>query len=203
MPQLWLLAGGNGAGKSTFYKQFLAHKGIPFVNADIIARSLFPDNPEEHSYQAAAEAEIARNRYVEAGTSFCFETVFSHPTKIDFVGKAKAAGYTVILVFIHVTDSTLNQARISQRVMEGGHDVPADKVKSRIPRTLEHVATAIPLCDRVMVYDNSSRDEPFVRVASIAQGKPPTVYIDPPLPDWLTTLIPWLHTVPQQLTSWD
>ncbi|MEK7301986.1 MAG: AAA family ATPase, partial [Pseudomonadota bacterium] len=51
--QLWLLAGGNGAGKSTFYRTRLAPKGMPFVNADIVAKLLYPHAPESHSYDAA------------------------------------------------------------------------------------------------------------------------------------------------------
>jgi predicted ABC-type ATPase len=51
--QLWLLAGGNGAGKSTFYRTQLAPRGLPFVNADILAQQLFPHDPENHSYEAA------------------------------------------------------------------------------------------------------------------------------------------------------
>ena len=91
--QLWLLAGGNGAGKSTFYKNWLQPLGLPFINADLIAKDLFPASPEEHSYQAALIAEQMRSNLIEEGQSFCFETVFSHPSKIDFVGKAKALGY--------------------------------------------------------------------------------------------------------------
>ena len=59
--QLWLLAGGNGAGKSTFYRTQLQPLGMPFVNADNIAREVFPDHPEAHSYEAAAIAENMRN----------------------------------------------------------------------------------------------------------------------------------------------
>jgi predicted ABC-type ATPase len=51
--QLWLLAGGNGVGKSTFYRTQLETRGIPFINADILARQLFPETPEQHSYEAA------------------------------------------------------------------------------------------------------------------------------------------------------
>ena len=101
-PQLWLLAGGNGAGKSTFYHQFLEPLGIPFVNADIIAKKIFPKSPEERSYDAAKIAEKLRANLLQEARSFCFETVFSHPSKIDFVGHAKALGYEIILVFIHL-----------------------------------------------------------------------------------------------------
>ncbi len=169
--QLWLLAGGNGAGKSTFYRISLQPKGIPFVNADLIAKELFPDNPEASSYEAAIIAEQMRSRLLAEGKSFCFETVFSHPSKIDFVAQAKANGYEVILIFIHLELVPLNQARISQRVSEGGHSVPEDKVASRIPRTLHNVRQTLPLCDRAYLLDNSSAKNPFRQIACIHEGK--------------------------------
>ena len=79
--QLWLLVGGNGAGKSTFYRTRLASLGLPFVNADDVARQLFPDAPEARSYDAARVAEELRLQLVREGRSFCFETVFSHNRK--------------------------------------------------------------------------------------------------------------------------
>jgi len=165
--QLWLLAGGNGSGKTTFYRTQLEPLGIPFINADNIAKKLYPESPEAHSYEAAAIAEELRYDLLHQGQTFCFETVFSHPSKIDFIAKAKALGYEVILVFIHLSCSELNKARITQRVLEGGHFVPDDKVVSRIPRTINNIKTAITLSDQAHLLDNSSVDKPFQRVATI------------------------------------
>ncbi|KZY30376.1 MULTISPECIES: AAA family ATPase [unclassified Oleiphilus] len=185
--QLWLLAGGNGAGKSTFYRTQLQPRDLPFVNADNIARQVFPDAPEAHSYQAAAIAERLRNELLEEGRSFCFETVFSHPSKIDFVGKAKAHGYEVIIVFVHLSTPELNKARIQQRIEEGGHAVPEDKVVSRIPRTMQNIKTALVLADKAYLLDNSDYLKPFDLVAQITQGlvtkKANT------LPDWARFLL--------------
>ena len=168
--QLWLLAGGNGAGKSTFYRTRLAPLGIPFVNADLIAAELFPDAPEAHSYKAAQIVEEIRDNLLLAGRSFCFETVFSHPGKVDFVGKAKALGYQVILVMIHLESTGLNKARVAQRVEAGGHDVPDEKIETRIPRLLRLIKSVIPLCDYVYLLDNSRAENPFIRVVTIRDG---------------------------------
>ncbi len=169
--QLWMLVGGNGAGKSTFYAHYLAPRGMQFVNADLIAKNLDNEHPEATSYKAASVAESLRHSLLLQGASFCFETVFSHPTKIDFLAKAKAAGYEVILVFIHLISDELNQARVSQRVSEGGHDVPPNKIISRIPRTLENVRKALPLVDQTHILDNSSADSPFEQVARLKDGE--------------------------------
>ncbi len=185
--QLWLLAGGNGAGKSTFYRMALEPHGIPFINADVIARQLDPAHSEAVSYEAARIAETLRGILLQQGRSFCFETVFSHPSKIDFTAQAKAQGYEVILVYIHLQHPQLNQARVVQRVSEGGHPVPAEKIVSRLPRTLQHVRTALPLADRVQVYDNSSRSEPFIPIASLREGA--LTHTADPLPDWAAELL--------------
>lgn len=184
--QLWMLVGGNGAGKSTFYYQMLQPLGIPFINADLIAKAVFPDDPEGRSYEAAKIAETMRLEQLRAGHSFCFETVFSHPSKIDFMAQAKALGYQLIMVVIHVGSTELNLARISQCVADGGHNVPADKVEARIPRMLEHVRIAIPLCDQVRVLDNSRLDAPFRLVLTI-KGAVRTAHISP-LPQWAARL---------------
>ena len=100
--QLWVLAGGNGAGKTTFYNLHLAKYGIKFVNSDLIAINIDPENPEGSSYHAATVAAKIREDLISGGVSFCFETVFSHESKIDFIAQAKANGYKVILVYIHL-----------------------------------------------------------------------------------------------------
>ncbi len=187
MKQLWILVGGNGAGKSTFYRLMLKPLGIPFVNADQIAREIYPDDPEGNSYNAAKIAEQMCKEQIQAGNSFCFETVFSHPSKIDFLGRARALGYQIILVLIHLEHTDLNKARISQRVSEGGHNVPDEKVEQRIPRTLAHVKKAIPLCDQVRILDNSRSDYPFTPVVSIIGGQTTRHFY--PLPEWIRTLV--------------
>ncbi|MFM9099971.1 MAG: zeta toxin family protein [Cyanobium sp.] len=186
-PQLWMLVGGDGAGKSTFYRLMLQPLGLPFVNADLLARAAFANEPEAHSYQAAQLAERQRLRLLQDSVSFCFETVFSHPSKIDFIGRAKALGYQVILVLIHLESADLNQARIASRVSEGAHCVPADKVISRIPRLLEQVQASIPLVDVLRVYDNSSALDPFQPVLSISDGR--YTFQRDPLPDWAAALL--------------
>lgn len=185
--QLWLLAGGNGAGKSTFYREFLAPRGLPFVNADLIARKLAPDRPEDHAYQAAKLAERMRYDLLRRGLSFCFETVFSHPSKIDFLAEAKALGYETVLVFIHLENDELNQARVAQRVAEGGHSVPAEKLVRRIPRTLTHIRQALPLADMARIYDNSSAERPYQTIATLSQGD--LIQYADPLPDWAMVLL--------------
>ena len=185
--QLWVLAGGNGAGKTTFYNLYLAKYGIKFVNADSIAKDYDPDNAEDLSYHAATVAAKIREELISQGVSFCFETVFSHESKIDFIAQAKANGYKIVLVYIHLFDSSLNEARVKQRVSEGGHNVPAEKIHSRIPRTLKHIKTALSIVDEARILDNSSKDDPFQQIIVMTAGNY-EVKVDP-LPGWARDLL--------------
>lgn len=168
--QLWLLTGGNGVGKSTFYYIFLESKGIKLVNADLIAKEVNPENPEKFSYEAANLANQLMDDLLNHGISFCYETVFSHVSKIDRVAKAKALGYEIILVYIHLDTPELNEARVQQRVTEGGHNVPADKIHNRIPRTMKHIAKVLPLVNEARLLNNSSRNNAFQPVATVKLG---------------------------------
>lgn len=170
-PELWSIVGGNGAGKSTFYKNFLKPQGIPFINADVVAKELDPENPEAASYDAAIIAGQQREKAIRERQNFCFETVFSHESKIDLLAHARAAGYEVNLVVIYLADPQLNKARVKQRVADGGHDVPEDKIESRIPRTHNNIAVAVDLCDSIYILDNSSYDNPFKRIATKENGE--------------------------------
>lgn len=182
-----MLAGGNGAGKSTFYREFIAPLGIPLVNADQYARALWPDDPEKHSYEAAAIAERERNRQLLLNATFCFETVFSHPSKIDFIAQAKARGYEVKMFYIHLASPSLNEARVAMRVSEGGHAVPRDKILDRIPRTYQNVKASLALVDELHLFDNSSAEAPFTPVASWIESH--WKLIEAPLPGWAEAIV--------------
>lgn len=180
--QLWILAGANGAGKSTFYRLFLKSRGINLINADIIARAINPVNQGSASYKAMILTERLRDDLLLQGISFCFETVFSHPSKIDFLARAKSLGYHIVLVYIHLETPQLNEARVHQRVAEGGHHVPPQKTRSRIPRTMRHIATVLPLIDEARLLDNSLFDAPFRKIAVIEHGA--LTESVTPLPGW-------------------
>lgn len=184
-PQLWLLVGGNGAGKTTFHRESAALSDLPFVNADLIARTLSPHAPELAIYEAARAADDLRHRYLAEGETFCAETVFSHPSKVDFVREAKRHGFEVNLVYIHL-ETDLHVARVIQRVSIGGHDVPAHKIRPRVSRLRANVKAALPLCDSVAFYDNSDSDRPFDLVLTVRAGRVAPNRL--PLPTWATEM---------------
>ena len=100
----------------------------------------------------------------------------------------KEEGYEVILVYIHLQSTQLNEARVRQRVIEGGHDVPAEKIHGRIPRTVQYVAAALPLVDEARLLDNSLGDDPFRQVAIVRKGV--CVWATEPLSAWVRRILP-------------
>jgi predicted ABC-type ATPase len=115
------------------------------------------------AYQAANLADAARRDLLKRGLSFCIETVFSDPVgdKVQFLKDAQSAGYSVIGVFITLSDPALSTARVAQRVGRGDHDVPDDKLASRFERTARNIQAALRLVDVGLLIDNSSAETPY------------------------------------------
>jgi predicted ABC-type ATPase len=183
-PLLVAVTGPNGAGKTTFYHAHLKPAGLRFVNADVLAHEL-----DMESYAAARVAGTLRSALVEQGESFVFETVFSDPVgdKLAFLKDAAARGYTVILCFIGISGSEVSEQRVAMRVSQGGHDVPADKLITRYPRTLANLQAAIRELPNVWVFDNDDLREPFRKVAVFEQGR--RIFEGNPAPKWLRSIL--------------
>lgn len=184
MKRLDLVVGSNGAGKSTFIELTLAPL-LPrsvYVNADEIAKRRWPDDPAGHSYEAARIAADTRAKLIELGESFIAETVFSHPSKLDLLDAAHAAGYTVILHAVLIPEN-LAVLRVQHRVQAGGHDVPESKIRQRYQRLWDLVADAASRADEATLYDNSAVRGPRV-VAQLAAG---VVVGTPGWPAWTPT----------------
>lgn len=178
-PTLYLLAGPNGAGKTTFYETVVGPAtALPFVNADLIAAERWPDDPLAHGHDASRLAATVRDRMLADRRSFITETVFSHPSKVELVEQAATAGY---LVHLHVllVPVELSVARVAQRVAEGGHDVPVDKIRQRHQRLSTHVAAAIGHTYEACLWDATGPR--FVRIARFLYGQ--AVEVDD-LPAW-------------------
>lgn len=181
MNRLDLVAGPNGAGKSTFIELTLAPllAGSVFVNADEIAKQRWPNDPTAHAYDAALIAAETRAKLIELGRPFIAETVFSHPSKLELIDTAHAAGYTVVLHVLLIPEE-LAVARVAYRVAAGGHPVAQNKIRERYHRLWALVAEAILRCAQATVYDNSGRKGPRI-VAQMTEG---FIVGSPAWPDW-------------------
>ena len=101
-PQLVVIAGSNGAGKTTFYEAYLDAVPLPFVNSDRIAKQIAPDDPAHVAYEAARIADQVRRSLLDERRSFIMETVFSDPEgdELAFLREATDAGYAVVLLLV-------------------------------------------------------------------------------------------------------
>lgn len=190
-PVLLVIAGPNGAGKTTVTTRLRSERwsdGVEYLNPDDVARDRFGDwNSPAAVLEAAKWTTARREELLAARQGIAFETVFSAPDKVDFVGRAKAAGYFVRVFFIGTSNPRINAARVADRVLQGGHTVPLEKIISRYGRSMMHLADAIELADRVYVYDNSVDDREAQLCARTRAGELRKVY--GPLPEWVADAI--------------
>jgi predicted ABC-type ATPase len=158
-PVLLVIAGPNGAGKTTVTTRLRAERwseGTEYLNPDEIARDRFGDwNSPEAILKAAQWTKQRREELLAQRAGIAFETVLSTEEKIDFLARAKGAGYFVRVFFIATADPRINAARVADRVLAGGHAVPIEKILSRHVRAVGNLGATIALADRVYIYDNS------------------------------------------------
>lgn len=113
---------------------------------------------DTHSYEGALISAFLRFHLQKNYIDFCFETVMSHPSKIEELIEAKKNGYKIYLYFICIDDPEVNVSRVENRVEKGGHDVSADKISSRYYNTLKILISAIEQSDKCYLFDNSGAE---------------------------------------------
>ena len=156
-PFVIVVAGPNGSGKSSL-TQYLKAQSFDFgeyINPDDIAAQL-EGSYENKVRQAQTIADERRASAIIARRSFSFETVFSHPSKLDVLDQARSAGFDISLFFVAVDNPIINVERVKTRVFLGGHDVPADRVISRYGRTMALLPEMLVRMDRAWIFDNTA-----------------------------------------------
>ena len=191
-PMLCVVAGPNGSGKTTTTVQLLENEWTAdslYINPDNIAQEVFGDwNSPEAVLKAAELAMRQRSDCVEQRRNFVFETVFSSPEKLDFLRKAKDTGFFIRLFYVCTSDPAINVARITQRYMNGGHEVPISKIITRYYKSLANAAKAITFVDRAYIYDNSIDNQLPRLLYRTTDGKLFKRYTDD-VPLWAQTII--------------
>jgi predicted ABC-type ATPase len=159
----YLLAGPNGAGKSSLYRAALADGLLPadaeFVNADLYEAAHLQHiaEPQQRSEAARAWADERRAQMLAQGRSFISETVFSHPSKLALIAQAQNANFAVVLLVVCLDKPERLIERVRQRISEGGHAVPEQRILDRYPRTLTHLREAVRQANLALLYDNPGR----------------------------------------------
>lgn len=186
-PVLIVIAGPNGSGKTTITTKILHHQWMEdavYINPDQIAKDRFGDwNSAEAVMQSVKYCESLREECLTERKSLIFETVLSADDKLDYIRRAKDAGYFVRLFFVSTNHPTINAARIAHRVMEGGHDVPISKVISRYFKSILNCRRISRFVDRVYIYDNSIDGQEAQLLFRFVDGKLFKQYVEE-VPEW-------------------
>jgi predicted ABC-type ATPase len=169
LPNLFIIAGCNGAGKTTASYTVLPEllDVKEFVNADEIAKGLSPFQPEKASIEAGKIMLKRLQDLINQQVDFAFETTLSSKIFTQYIDKAKAKGYSVRLVFYWLDSVELAIERVKIRVLEGGHSIPTEVIIRRYYAGLKNFLSIYrSKVDYWMLFDNS-KAEPEI----IAEGQ--------------------------------
>lgn len=157
-PTCFIIAGPNGSGKTTFALCYLPQIAgcRNFVNSDLIAHGLSPFDSLSAQYEAGRLflREIRAN--IDKRADFAFETTLAGRSQISLIKRLKQEGWRIVLFFLWIPSATFSKKRVAERVKQGGHNIPDDTIYRRYPRIMQNlVRIYVPLCDRMLCYDNS------------------------------------------------
>ena len=163
--KLYIIAGANGSGKTTFAKSFANIHNLYFINADEIAKELDPENITKHQVKAGRIFFKELNKRLAEKNSFIIETTLSGKYLVKYIKKAQENGFEVEMIYLFLENSATNITRVAHRVLNGGHHVPKDDIIRRFYRSREmfmHIYKE--LLDKWTIYYNA--DEVFEKIAT-------------------------------------
>ena len=156
--QLYIIAGCNGAGKTTASFTILPEvlNCKEFINADEIAKGLSPFQPESVAMQAGRIMLARMDELLQKGETFAFETTLATKSYKQKIEWAQANGYEVILLFFWLDSPNMAKKRVAQRVAEGGHSIPSETIERRYHNGIANLfAIYIDMVDICYIFDNS------------------------------------------------
>ena len=169
MPNLYIVAGCNGAGKTTASLTILPEilNCFEFVNADEIAKGLSPFQPEKVAIEAGRIMLNRVKQLMEQGENFAFETTLATKSYVSYIKKAKEKNYNITLVFIYLNSTALAKQRVKERVRKGGHNIEESVIMRRYESGLKNFFQLYaPLSDFWILVDNSSENYELYEIAS-------------------------------------
>ena len=160
------------------------------IDVHIKENCIIDNSIGSHSYEGSFIASFIRHLLVEQHKSFSFETVMSHPSKVEEIKQMAQLGYQPYLYFVCIDKPEVNISRISNRVSHGGHDVPDTKVLERYVRTLELLPSLLPFCYRAYLFDNSGKKNQLIAECykgdlELKTSNPPQWFMDYVLPNFV------------------
>jgi predicted ABC-type ATPase len=153
------IAGANGSGKTTLTRwNPELFEEIPLLDPDAIANTLQSAAPALLPIAAARHVLKSAKEHLKKGQSFAVETTLSGKNYFQMMLEARNRGFEIVLVYIGTGSVEVNLARIKNRVLGGGHDVPEDDVRRRYKRSFANLPLAIKRADHAILFDNSTED---------------------------------------------
>jgi predicted ABC-type ATPase len=159
MPNLYIIAGCNGAGKTTASFTILPEilNCKEFVNADSIAAGISPFNPESVAFEAGRIMLHRIRELIKDRADFAFETTLSTRSYVSLIREAKNIGYKINLLFFRLNSPEMAKQRVAERVNNGGHNIPPDVIERRYYRGIFNLINLyIPICDTWTVVENGN-----------------------------------------------
>ncbi|MDD5090663.1 MAG: zeta toxin family protein [Candidatus Wallbacteria bacterium] len=165
-PSLFVIAGPNGSGKTTFAMTFLPEIAtVNFINADLIAGGLSPLMPSTAAIEAGKLFLKKIVGHAEKRENFAFETTLAGLTHVRFLRKLKKMNYRIYLIFLWISSPELALKRVADRVRRGGHDIPEKDLRRRYHRGISNFFKVyLELCDTAVVFDNSGSNPRMIAV---------------------------------------
>jgi predicted ABC-type ATPase len=161
---IYVLAGTNGAGKSSVLGEMAIRAGAVFFDPDDATRRILASNPGTPLVEANGEAWQQGKRLLERAIAdrldYMFETTLGGETIVGLLQKALAAGLEVRVSYVGLASPELHIARVAARVAKGGHDIPEAKIRHRYDKGREHLIELLPLLTEMKLYDNSVEADP-------------------------------------------
>jgi predicted ABC-type ATPase len=158
-PRLTVIAGANGSGKTTLTRSNrIDFREFPLLDPDAISKALQPSIPGASAVAAARQVLISAGKHIEKGESFAVETTLSGRSYLRLMADARTRAFEIVLVYIGTENAEINLARIRNRVLAGGHDVPESDVRRRYQRSFENLPIALERADHTILFDNSTEE---------------------------------------------
>jgi len=195
-----VLAGTNGAGKSSVAGEALIQAGMEFFNPDQVALRLRSLNPSISQLEANSlawqEGKRLLERAVAERVDYAFETTLGGRTIVSLLEEAASKRIELLVWYVGLSSPELHIARVRARVARGGHDIPEEKIRERYAKSVVNLIRLMPSLAQLSVYDNSEEADPHTEkeprpllILHFERGKIARLCDPAQVPEWAKPIV--------------
>ena len=200
IPCIYVLAGTNGAGKSSIMGAMFLEQGVEYFNPDTAARRVLSTNPGLSQAEANSLAWYEGKRLLERAIAeklnFAFETTLGGKTIPALLAKALSEGMQVRIWYVGLSSAELHISRVRSRVEQGGHDIPEEAIRQRYTQSRLNLIRLLPKLTELLLYDNSEEADPKAGempeprlILHLVQDKVPRLCDLSQVPEWAKPIV--------------